>query len=224
MDKKQAKQIAIGLSNPSKMPCAAYSIPATRCVTGAKLAKVENSVCEGCYALKGFYRMPNVKDTLEKRFEAITHPLWEDAMVCLIQETKNSFFRWHDSGDIQSVEHLARIVRIAERTPTVRHWLPTREYKIVQDYLKSGAVIPANLTIRLSAHMRDAAPPSGYGLPTSTVHSHGNAPNGSANPLKIFQPIPATSRVCPAPQQGNQCGECRACWNSNVANVSYTAH
>jgi hypothetical protein len=224
MDKKQAKSIAVGLSAPSKMPCHGYSIPAARCVTGAKLAKVGNSVCHGCYALKGNYRFGNVQRALEKRFEALQHPQWVAAMVCLILDTKNPFFRWHDSGDIQSVEHLAKIVEVCERTPSVRHWLPTREYKIVQDYLKSGAVIPANLTIRLSAHMRDTAPPSGYGLPTSTVHSHGNAPNGSANPLKIFQPIPASSRVCPAPTQGNQCRDCRTCWDSNVANVSYTAH
>ena len=30
--------------------------------------------------------------------------------------------------------------------------------------------------------------------------------------------------VCPASKQGNQCKECRACWNDKVSEVSYIAH
>jgi len=26
---------------------------------------------------------------------------------------------------------------------------------------------------------------------------------------------------CPAPDQGNECGECRACWDPEVKNVAY---
>ena len=53
MKLKEAKEITGGLSNPSKMPGKAYSIPASRCNVGSRLAKVKGSVCEGCYALKG---------------------------------------------------------------------------------------------------------------------------------------------------------------------------
>ena len=52
---KQALDIVGGLSAPSKMPCSSYSISATRCVTGSKLAKIEGTVCHNCYALKGNY-------------------------------------------------------------------------------------------------------------------------------------------------------------------------
>ena len=44
-----------GLGYPSKMPGTSYGISAHDCITGAKLAKVEGSVCHGCYALKGNY-------------------------------------------------------------------------------------------------------------------------------------------------------------------------
>ena len=63
---KEAKQITGGLSSPSKMPGYAYNLPAWECVTGVKLQAVAGSVCSGCYAMKGRYRFPNVKDALNR--------------------------------------------------------------------------------------------------------------------------------------------------------------
>ena len=40
MLKKEAKEITGGLSAPSKMPGPAYNLPATECITGAKLVKI----------------------------------------------------------------------------------------------------------------------------------------------------------------------------------------
>lgn len=220
MNKREAVAIAGTLSSPSKMPCHGYSIPATSCVTGSKLNKVAGSVCFGCYALKGNYRFPGVKAGLAKRLEAITKPEWEEAMITLITAAGETHFRWHDSGDIQSVDHFTRICRIAARLPKVQMWIPTREYKMVQDYVSQGGEIPANLIVRFSAHMVDAAPPTGYGFPTSSVHSHSE----KANPLQMLSSIPSTSHLCPAPKQGNKCGDCRACWSPKVSNVSYTKH
>ena len=44
MKLKEAKEITGGLSNPSKMPGKAYSIPASRCNVGSRLAKLVDSV------------------------------------------------------------------------------------------------------------------------------------------------------------------------------------
>jgi len=52
----------IKLSNTSKMPCKSWGIPATKCITGKKLNKIAGSVCNGCYALKGAYSWPVVKN------------------------------------------------------------------------------------------------------------------------------------------------------------------
>ena len=100
MLKKEARQITGGLSKPSKMPGPAHNLPAWRCITGVKLQKVPGSVCAGCYAMKGRYRFRNVREALERRQQALTEPRWVDAMVTLI--TGEAWFRWHDSGDIQS--------------------------------------------------------------------------------------------------------------------------
>ena len=70
MLKKEARQITGGLSKPSKMPGPAHNLPAVACKTGAKLVKVPGSVCAGCYALKGRYRVKKLLDARSRRLQA----------------------------------------------------------------------------------------------------------------------------------------------------------
>ena len=114
MLKKEAEKIVGGLSKPSKMPGPAYNLPASACITGQKLVKVPGSVCAGCYALKGRYRFNNVQAALQRRLQAIESPEWVEAMIVLIKPHK--WFRWHDSGDIQSLKHLENIFRAVSYT------------------------------------------------------------------------------------------------------------
>jgi hypothetical protein len=130
-------------------------------------------------------------------------------MTLAIGGTESSgFFRWHDSGDIQSVEHLDKIVQVARNLPQIRFWLPTREYAMVSQWLKENGSFPENLTVRLSALMLEGQPPVGIakrlGLTTSGVSK--------------------SSFDCPASKQGNKCLSCRACWNKSVENVNYKTH
>lgn len=202
--KQQAEAVCGPLSWPSKMPCPSYNLPATACKVGAKLAKVPGSVCHDCYALKGRYRFPNVKASMDRHLASIYHPQWVDALCYLILDARTSYFRWHDSGDLQNAAHLENICEIARRLPQVAFWLPTREKALVGAARHS---IPRNLVVRLSQSMVDGPRPSGA-RNTSTVHRHRD-PVGQA---------------CPAHTQGNQCGECRACWDPAVENVSYPFH
>ena len=113
-----------GLSAPSKMPGHSYSISAKRCNVGAKLRNVKGSTCSKCYALKGRYAFPNVAAAMERRFQAMraNSTAWAAAMIASIVKTGDSHFRWHDSGDLQGMNHLMAIVFIAEATPNVQHW------------------------------------------------------------------------------------------------------
>jgi hypothetical protein len=67
--------------------------------------------------LKGCYVFPNVQDAQYKRLEATRKPLWVKAMAAQILRHKSKFFRWHDSGDIQSLKHLAKIFEVARLRP-----------------------------------------------------------------------------------------------------------
>ena len=209
---KAARAIAGSIGYPSKMPGTSYGIPAQACLTGSKLAKVPGSTCSSCYAMKGNYIFRDVKKSQATRLVGLAHDDWVEAMVTLLTAAHSKgnlppYHRWHDSGDIQSRDHLAKICAVARATPNLMHWLPTRESKILRDFVRDGGSIPANLTIRLSATMVDGAAPKAWPN-TSTVHST-TTPAG---------------HVCPAPSQDNKCQDCRVCWDASVANVSYHIH
>lgn len=204
---KQLETITGTLSQPSKMPCHGYSIPASMCTTGGKLHKVENSVCKSCYALKGRYMFPNVQSALRNRYNSLVkNPvIWQHAITELIRrKEKSGFFRWHDSGDLQGVYHLRHINNVALSLPDIQFWLPTREIRILREFQQDN-IIADNLTIRLSSFFVSQRPNKAY-KHTSTV-GWLDAPHS-----------------CPAPTQSNQCADCRACWDTNKSNINYALH
>ena len=209
MNLREAKELTGGgLGYPSKMPGTSYGISAHACITGGKLASVPGSVCHGCYALRTNYNYSSVKTAHARRLASINGLHWTAAMVTLLQRSGEKWHRWHDSGDLQSVQHLLKICAVAALTPDIKHWLPTRELQIVLSYVKRGGILPANLTIRVSGTMINGTVTKQW-LTTSSVHTE-KALDGA--------------HICPAPQQDHKCGECRACWDKNVALVSYRKH
>ncbi len=193
------KIIGGSLSKPGKMPGWSIGIPAKECKTGSKLRAVKGSVCEDCYAMKGCYVFKVVQDAQYRRLEAIYTAPWVQAMAHLINSKKPDVFRWHDSGDVQDLEHLNKIYEVCRLTPGKRHWMPTRE-AWVKDHLDRA---PSNLVIRFSAPMIDQAAPASW-------------PNTST--------VVTAAATCPAPHQDNQCKDCRNCWNSEIKNISYGQH
>lgn len=186
------------------MPGPAFNLPAPACITGAKLVDVKGSTCSGCYALKGRYRFPNVKDAMQRRLSKLHDPRWVDSMVTLID--KQPVFRWHDSGDIQSVQHLKNITKVCRQTPDTKHWLPTRESPILIEYKKCKHRIPGNLKIVLSDHMNDQkTPPTWWPYTSGVTTDHGSV-------------------TCPASKQGNKCLDCRKCWSRDTKRVIYGKH
>ena len=96
---------------------------------------------------------------------------------------------------------------ICQNTSDIKHWLPTREAKIVKDYLKIYKQFPDNLMVRVSAPMVDGEPLKSFDY-TSTVN-HKTKPIG---------------HDCPSRFQDNKCMDCRACWSKDIKNVSYHKH
>lgn len=203
--------VVIRLSKTSKMPCSSFSLPAEECITGSKLRSVEGSVCSNCYARKGLYRMPSVREPRDWNFAVLVQCLktlegrdtWVRNMVGTIG-SKAEFFRWHDSGDIQSLQHLKMIIRVAELMPTCKFWLPTHEAGILKAY---KGTIPENLIIRLSGAM--------LGL-VDTLEHRPNVKTSSVN-SKL-------GHHCGAYDNGGKCGSCRVCWDVTVQNVDYPLH
>lgn len=219
ISKAVAKTVHGGLTQTTKMPCKSYSLPTVACRTGFKLSKIAGSICASCYANKGKYMAyanniePAQHARLDSVIQACENPelarLWVDAMCASIGN--DPYFRWHDSGDLQSLAHLELIAQVCAETPDCQHWLPTREYGIVKDYIAKHGALPSNLTVRLSAMYPDKpvqVPKSLQGIRGIAVSNvHTSKPIGNA---------------CMAPSQKGECRECRACWSNET--ISYALH
>ena len=175
--------------------------------------------------MKGCYVFPVVKAAQYRRLASIKDPRWAMAMAVAINSKKAPEFRWHDSGDVQDLDHLNKIFMVCHITPHKRHWLPTREAWI-RDHVSRA---PDNLIIRFSMPMVDQEP-AGSWAHTSTVSSI------------------ATDDSCPAfrtdktghvwdllsfhqfdKKRKNEldlghCGTCRRCWTHGIDNISYAQH
>ena len=208
---KQAREDKKLLSNVSKMPGFSISRDAWLCDVGSKLAKVEGSTCANCYARKGMYRMPNVRKKMIEREEFFNAPDFVPRMINVLNIVRGDVFRWFDSGDVADVGMALNIIEVCRQTPNKRHWIPSREYEKWTRALQIDK-LPDNAVLRMSAHMVDGPRSKGF-THTSTVHSG----------KKAVYDIPR-GQICPAPQNNNKCGECRACWSADVVNVSYHEH
>ena len=104
-----------------------------------------------------------------------------------------------------------KIAQVAIETPNCMHWLPTREYSFVKQYIAKHGSLPKNLIVRLSAMYVDKAvtiPASLQGQANVTVSNvHTSTPIGLE---------------CQSPKQGGKCLDCRVCWSTKP--VSYKIH
>ena len=142
------------LSNPSKMPCLGFNIPAFKyCPAAQLMAKVKDKakkfICDACYACKGFYMFNNVKQSLQDKATFVTKSLHQDNGQSFVDEiskqiTKKYFdakgnkkvlknvntdlFRVHDSGDLFSPKYIEAWIKICQNFPSIRFWFPTREW------------------------------------------------------------------------------------------------
>lgn len=216
---KKALDIVQGISSPGKMPVPAYNLPIDKCRTGSILRALKKdkkgriTVCSNCYAGKGNYKRyeKNILPALYRRLESINNPRWVDAFVYILTHQKqikqHKVFRWHDSGDIQSPDHLEKIVQIAKRTPHIKHWLPTKESGDIKNY---KGKIPKNLVVRLSGTFVDGKPPT---------YTHTSIATSDVDRVTCLASLPKDH---PNTQEG--CQDCRQCWDSNVKNIAYYNH
>jgi hypothetical protein len=161
--------------------------------------------------MKGNYAYTNVQEGLQRRLDALNDPQWVEGMTKLVghyTDPNDPHFRIHDSGDFQSVEHVLNWAYVAIALPWVKFWGPSREIAMIKLAMAMfKGEWPSNLVIRISAPM--VGKPLNIAGPTSSVDV--DAFNNGDD-------------QCPAPTQGNKCGDCRKCWDPNVSNVNYHKH
>jgi len=196
------------LSKASKMPCRSWSLqaldtcPASRDSTGALVP-----ACSGCYATTGNYRFKNVRAPREHNRDDWKRDSWVDDMVSELDNDR--YFRWFDSGDMYDVRLARKILEVCERTPWVKHWIPTRMYKFQKFALVLARLesLP-NVVVRLSSDSITGE--TIQGSTTSTIAT--------------LDTVPTDAVVCEAYTRAGKCDKCRACWDKSVSVVAYIGH
>lgn len=197
------------LSETSKLGCKSWSLQALDTCPGSIADNGELvEVCQGCYAVGGNYRFPNVKRVREVNKEEWKSDTWVFDMTSALQDSR--FFRWFDSGDMYSLDLAERIYAICKATPWCSHWIPTRMYKFAKfrEVLDKLNALP-NVVVRFSGDNIGEAPKFGEFVSMVVAPSELHAAN---------------AHVCPAYTQGGKCLTCRTCWDKSVQNVAYPAH
>jgi hypothetical protein len=199
----------VNLSKTSKLDgIKSWSLQARATCPGATENGELVPACQGCYATQGNYRFDNVKGPREANRLDWQRMDWTDDMVQALDTER--YFRWFDSGDMYSLGLAEKILEVMQRTPWVKHWLPTRMHK----FPKFRAVIEAmqsleNVVVR---------PSSDSVLGEFLPGTHGSTIVPSDDM------VPAGVQLCQAYNNGGKCSGCRACWDKSVPVVGYLAH
>ncbi len=207
----EAARMAVGnFSGPAKMPCLSWSIPPSQCKVGAVLAQIPGTSCDICYAKKGRYVMDNVAEAMQRRYDTWKSMPDQEFVDNFAKGLKGQrYFRWFDAGDVQGERMLNQIVKIAQQTPDVQHWLPTKEAMLVDKWQKSHPEgWPKNLQVRVSLPLVGVDP--------------AKLPRKDPSRQLPRAGIVKTGASCPASNQGGACGRCRRCWSNQ--DVTYKQH
>lgn len=199
----------IKLSKASKMPCRSWSLQALTTCPASKDAQ-GNLVpaCAGCYATTGNYNFPNVRAPREHNQDDWKRSEWVDDMVAELDADR--YFRWFDSGDLYDIRLARKVLEVMQRTPWVKHWLPTRMHKFPKfvPVLAAMESLP-NVVVRRSSDSITGEVISG--ATTSTI-------------VPTLEQTPEHATACLAYEREGKCGSCRACWSKDVPVVAYIAH
>jgi len=212
----------IKLSSTSKMKITgkrvkSWSLPAGSSCPGSSDAEI----CKSCYAKKGMYHFPSVKNLREHNKLDYHRNNWVDDMVKEV--SKCDYFRWFDSGDIETPELATKIAEVCRLCPNTIFWLPTRSDKIPAinaaivattrtAYCHSLSSLP-NVALRISADNIGLNNRERPGVNSYVI-----------NQEDIFEAKRQGIHVCPVGVQPNRksCNDCTMCYTS--AKVAYVLH
>jgi len=163
--------------------------------------------CQGCYAVGGNYRFPNVKAPRIANREDWKRDAWVSDMVLALRNDR--YFRWFDSGDVYDVRLANKVYLVMLNTPNVQHWLPTRMHKFpkFKGILAAMQALP-NVMVRPSSDSVTGEFVAGV---------HGSTIVTDKEPR-------AGVTLCHAANNEGKCGPCRACYSKDVPVIGYLAH
>ena len=188
--------------NNHKTACPSWSISPSFC------AGKKGTICAHCYAQKGNYLYPVVKNGIQKRgtwFTKCPDNIVTGTMIRLIQKQKIKYIRVFESGDFSSIKDIEKWYKIASSCPEHKFWIPTRTWhkKDFLPYLQKLNGLK-NVVVRPSSLDFDKKAPIIKGLAAGTTAYTKKAQDGHID--------------CPG-----SCENCRVCWGS-TEKITYHYH
>lgn len=171
-----------------------------------------------CYGRHGKFCFQNVQNRMyENLFAFWQNP--EQFFKDIAKQTSLSLYcRWFGDGDMPSERFLEGMVFVAKSNPNCQYLSFTKQYEIVNSYIKNGGKIPKNLRIVFSCWGK-WIPDNPYHFPMAWVEfpTCGKA-TSKTKPTKkmlatwkenkeINKLIPKSAFECP-----HQCDTCLHCW------------
>ncbi len=162
-------KVSISKGNSKMGAIPSVSLPAiTTCNPSAPCFKL-------CYAAKIARLRKTVQTAYDRNFEILTtNPAqyWEEVKQAA---TMARYFRYHVSGDIPDYSYLVNMIDLARELPHTSFLAFTKQYHIVNNYLKYDGAIPENLKIIFS-NWGEWKCENPHNLPTCEVILKGNEP------------------------------------------------
>ena len=126
------KQYANVSNTNSKLGAAILSINLPAGITCRADAPCKKS---GCYAMKGNWLFPNVRNSLQENLDAyLNNPkLYFESIAT--QTALARFVRWHSSGDIVNDKYFEGMCKVARKNKEVHYLCFTKKYEIINNYL-----------------------------------------------------------------------------------------
>lgn len=189
-------EIKISTTNSKLGVIPSINLPTTVCRHDAPCKK-------GCYAKKGNWLFPNVKESLANNLASYISD--SESFFNQVIDYLNKglvsyrYFRWHSSGEIVDYTYLLGIIKVAKKCKQTKFLCYTKKFDLVNKYLNTGAKLPSNLSIVFSGWDKDFVIDNPYGLPTTLVDFKDKALNAN---------IPNDAFECVG-----SCEICQKCWN-----------
>lgn len=212
--------MAIRLSTPSKMKgtCKTWSLQAIETCPGSMGDNGELvEACQNCYATKGFYSMPTVKEPRAENKKDWKREEWVSDFVKILSKQKH--FRFFDSGDMYSLLLAHKMYKVIKQSPHCKFWIPTRQGKFPKfaEIIAKMEKLP-NCVVRQSSD--SVSGKTIKGKTTSTIIST-DQQTKTASKRK-------NTHICPATIPGNKpnckANNCQACWDKNTKIIAYHEH
>jgi len=181
----------------------------------------KGSVCLKCYAKKGHFPRPTVRNAHLRNLETYLSASSSekiDYISSYINFNKIKYFRNFSSGDFQSIQDIKDWTQIALKCPNTKFWISTRAWNNKRT-LPSLITLSKlkNVCVRLSSNLIDDLdfPDSVRSTESFTFAS-----------VYKDQSSPASKGLLCGKTVKNSCKKlnCRECWNKECTLVSYKQH